>query len=200
MVTGSGGFGALGLEIIHPLDFYWPANKVRVMLEKRFWDKVSKKSTEECWLWTAGKSANGYGKFWISPDLGEISAHRKSYELAFGPIPRGKFICHKCDVRHCVNPDHLFAGSPLENQQDMIAKGRGKKAKGKDLPQSKLTEENILTIKNRLFMGENCRAIAKDFGVHRITIHDIKTGKHWAWVEHPITTPTIRPDAPFLYE
>ena len=72
--------------------------------EERFWEKVEK--TETCWLWTAAKYPGGYGVFGIHPKVMK-AAHRFSWELANGPIPEGLWVLHKCDVRHCVRPDHL---------------------------------------------------------------------------------------------
>ena len=74
-----------------------------------------------CWLWT-GPSSDGYGDFRIGGK--RILAHRLSYELHIGPIPDGMFVCHKCDVRCCINPAHLFAGTSGDNALDMYAKGR----------------------------------------------------------------------------
>lgn len=79
-----------------------------------------------CWLWVGSVDGDGYG--FISPYInGErirLRAHRASYEVFVGEIPDGMFVCHKCDVPGCVNPDHLFAGSALDNTRDMIQKGR----------------------------------------------------------------------------
>lgn len=75
-----------------------------------------------CWLWTSSLSKNGYGKF--SEGRRQISAHRFSYETFVGPIEGDKYILHRCDVRSCVNPDHLFVGTALDNTRDMISKGR----------------------------------------------------------------------------
>ncbi len=80
-------------------------------LTERFWAKVDK--SDDCWLWTAGKSANGYGKFKAGPK--QVSAHRYAYEQCIGPIPSGLQIDHLCRVRHCVNPVHLEPVTCREN-------------------------------------------------------------------------------------
>lgn len=71
-----------------------------------------------CWLWTGYLTPQGYGNFRGRP------AHRVSYEVYVGPIPGKLYVCHKCDVRACVNPDHLFVGDTSANARDMVAKGR----------------------------------------------------------------------------
>jgi hypothetical protein len=83
--------------------------------------------TKSCWLWTRGKTSDGYGTFRVNgkPEL----AHRFSYRTHNGMIPSGILVCHTCDETRCVNPDHLFLGTQNDNMKDMAAKGRGRKSK-----------------------------------------------------------------------
>lgn len=86
----------------------------------RFWLSVEK--TEGCWLWKGAKSSQGYGQFGIGPRM--VRPNRLAWELTYGEIPTGLLVCHHCDNKLCVRPDHLFLGTSSDNTQDMLAKGR----------------------------------------------------------------------------
>jgi hypothetical protein len=94
----------------------------RKSLEERFWEKVDKKGSEECWEWKAGISGSGYGTFWL--DGKSFRTNRVSYELFYGKIPPDMFICHHCDNPKCVNPTHLFLGTNSDNMMDAVKKGK----------------------------------------------------------------------------
>jgi hypothetical protein len=136
-------------------------------LEERFWAKVEK--TDECWLWIGNKDRLGYGSIRKNPDFIE-KAHRVSWELHFGPIPADRHICHHCDVRHCVRPDHLFLGNAKSNSEDACRKG--KRAQ-------KLTETQVREI--RITPGTQ-EGIALNFGVSRSMIALIRLRQRWQWL------------------
>jgi len=81
-----------------------------------------------CWIWM-GAISMGYGRITISSNGSKKvkGVHRVMWELTNGPIPKGIFVLHTCDIRHCINPNHLFLGTQLDNMQDMIKKGRKSK-------------------------------------------------------------------------
>ena len=82
--------------------------------EERYWEKVDK--TDNCWLWTASCDSSGYGKFWHEGKL--VLAHRFAYAWAYGGIPEGMQVDHRCHNRRCVRPDHLRLVTHAQNGQN----------------------------------------------------------------------------------
>lgn len=86
----------------------------------RFFENVNK--TNSCWIWIGSKTSDGYGTFGYARII--YYAHRFSYEFHNGKIPKGMFVCHKCDNPSCVNPEHLWVGTHSDNMKDASKKGR----------------------------------------------------------------------------
>jgi hypothetical protein len=146
-------------------------------LRERFESKYVPEPNTGCWLWIACTNSDGYGHIKVNGN--QVRAHRLSYELSNGDIPDGLGVLHKCDVRSCVNPEHLFIGTQQDNVTDMLKKGRANYPTENNHGRSKLTKENVYQIRKRLERGHTQYEIAKSFGVTRSNISYIKAFKTW---------------------
>lgn len=128
---------------------------------KRYWDNVPVLSDEECWEWQGSRTTAGYGAIYYKGKL--RYAHRLALEFKGEEIPDRYHACHKCDNPPCVNPNHLFVGSPKDNAQDKVSKGRH--TFGEKHPNAKLTNAEILKIRDMAENGVFFSDIAKIFNV-----------------------------------
>lgn len=159
----------------------------RLPVDERFDRSYSVEPNSGCWLWVAAVSSQkAGGRPKIVNSKKPVSAYRYSYERFVGPIPVGKIICHKCNVSICVNPDHLYAGTPKDNAQDAVRAGtnffvanqeavqsarrnflrkRGfkRQATGR---KSKLSECQWVEIERRIGAGEAGDALGREFGIN----------------------------------
>ena len=154
-------------------------------IQERFWAKVDRTTTPDgCWLWTASKTKGGYGQFNMPRNGGVhaiATAHRYSYTLAKGPIPPGMDVCHACDVRHCVNPAHLWVGTRGDNMRDCSSKGRVVVKRGETNKSAKLTAEQVIALRATYAAGGvSHKDLAIVYGVNKATICRILSGKKWA--------------------
>lgn len=150
-------------------------------LEERFWEKVDKKGPDDCWNWLAGKSGAGYGTFWAWGR--NRGAHRVAWRLTQGEIPDGLCICHHCDNPLCCNLNHLFLGTRADNNHDMIAKGRAASGADSNSGKRKLTEEEVLEIRQRYTNGDiTQRELAQDYPVGQSQICLVVNQKRWRYI------------------
>jgi hypothetical protein len=146
----------------------------------RFWAAVTPRGIEECWLWHGTINPNGYGTIYCLDRV--MGAHRVSWLIHAGEIPDGMFVLHRCDVPACVNPAHLFLGTPAENVADMIRKGRGADRHGISTGKIKLTPLGVQTIRWAVAHGKTHRVVAADFGISRSNVGLIVSRKAWEHV------------------
>jgi hypothetical protein len=129
-----------------------------------------------CWLWLGPLDAYGYGILKCKGD--KKKAHRESWRRNKGEILGDLHICHKCDNRCCVNPDHLFLGTNADNVADCIEKGRTNKGeKHRDV---KLTETQVSEIRASTLSQ---RKLAKIYGVFHTTISHIRCRRNWKHIK-----------------
>ncbi len=146
----------------------------------RFWSKVNKGNSDECWEWTAYKTRAGYGQFWFNST--RQYAHRVAWILAYGKISEGMDILHNCDNPACVNYlSHLFEGTHQDNMDDMNAKGRQLHLGqcGIKNGSAVLTEKQIIEIRELYLTEKNKSKIGRIYNVSHTTIFDIVNGLHW---------------------
>jgi hypothetical protein len=162
-------------------------------ISERFWSKVRVSRPDECWEWQAkSKHEFGYGLFRVGGRKGTLEyAHRISWKLCYGYIPKGLCVLHKCDNPLCINPSHLFLGTQLDNIKDTVSKNRTAKGnmngariyreqmpRGENSPVSKLTNAQTAEIRDKYVrFNISQRKLAKEYGVSSSTISLIVTHK-----------------------
>jgi hypothetical protein len=146
---------------------------------EQFLSQIAFEPNSGCWLWSGPTSEGRYGAF--NFDRKHIRAHRYAYEVFKGPIG-DKYVCHKCDVTWCVNPDHLFLGDQFDNMRDAQLKGRlGVKTGPR---KAQLSVSDVRQIKRSIQDREKSRDLAKRYGVSEQLISDIKHKRAWAHVDN----------------
>lgn len=137
-----------------------------------FWSKVDCEHPSGCWLWAAAiRQGTGYGHFQNQ------LAHRVAYELTLGPIPDGMWVLHTCDVKRCVNPEHLYVGTSADNTRDAVVRDRV--VFGEQVFGAKLAPNAVAEIRSRRATGETLSLLATHFGVTEATISHIALRKTW---------------------
>lgn len=140
---------------------------LRIPTEK-FHESYIPEALTGCWLWHGKMHTAGYGLF------AKHYAHRLSYALHYGEFDKRLFVCHKCDVKTCVNPDHLFLGTHTDNMRDGHKKKRF--PIGEKSHYAKLTPENVMEIRKS---DKSAIELAKKFSLNRNSIYDIRLRRSW---------------------
>ncbi len=144
-------------------------------LPDRFWSKVDQSNLDGCWAWTGSRSPKGYGQFMWTDRRPRRATHVACW-LTAGAIPDGMRVLHRCDNPSCCNPAHFFFGTPKDNTQDMVSKGRAKGAQGIAHRSARLTEDQVRAI--RAASGTQ-GDIAVHFGVTNSHVCNIRNRKKW---------------------
>lgn len=162
---------------------------VNIESVKRRLDKYSDRVESGCLEWHGYKDVYGYGILLVTGNGKKANkkAHRLSYELAVGPIPDGMLVCHSCDNRACIEPSHLFLGTPADNNADMMRKGRyrpgGKPHPGSKNGRAKLTESQVVAIRKLVSKyGISAAAIARSLNMSASAMQRAASGKAWTSV------------------
>ena len=147
----------------------------KMTLNERFDAKWMPEPNSGCWLWIAGMQG-AYGWFWNrSPEL----AHRVAWTFHRGDIPEGSHVLHRCDTPLCVNPDHLFLGTQVDNNRDREAKGRGRPLRGEKHGMAKLTEAQVREIRRS---DETNPVLARRLGLSREHTWRVRRGANWKYL------------------
>lgn len=134
-------------------------------------------SFADCWEWTGNKPDGRYGHF--SKGQKVVKAHRWIYEFTCSPIPESLLLRHKCDNPACVNPTHLEPGTPKQNIQDMLSRGRGFDRRGEKHPLARLCADDVRAIRLASAKGMSQRALATQYGVGSGQIGKIVRRENW---------------------
>ena len=165
------------MEIVDELSITKGKNQYSTSLEERFWSKVDKKGEDECWNWLGHIRDDGYG--WAAYK-GHILAHRLSWIINKGEIPEDKDVLHRCNNPTCVNPNHLYLGTQIENIKQRNDEGRTNRPIGERNPHAKLNWTDVDKIREKYATGKYTQqSLANEFGVSVGEISHIVKKRTW---------------------
>jgi len=152
-------------------------------IHERFWNKIE--YSADCWKWIGCIGTPGYGVLIVrAPKTRKrilLHAHRISWFLHHHRDPKEMYVLHRCDNPSCVNPEHLFLGTHLDNIADMVKKGRA--SRGADRPTAKLSEQDVLTIRDQYSKGDiTQKELGQQYNVEPTTIGQIVRRKTWTHI------------------
>jgi hypothetical protein len=156
-----------------------PVKKLSPTEIYRFFQKVARSDgPNACWPWKGKPSENGYGIFTFKGK--SYKAHRIAYYLEYAHIKTELMVLHKCDVRLCCNPAHLYQGHAKQNTQDAVRRGRHTRMYGEQNGKAKLTKSQVKAIRKRYRQGGvTQKSLARDYGVSETTIFYVCSGERW---------------------
>lgn len=149
--------------------------RTRTSIYDRLDDKFIVDEVTGCWVWVGAVASSGYGKIGAGGKWGKtISAHRVAWEKVHGEVPGKLQVLHRCDNKLCVNPQHLWVGTQVDNIQDCISKGR--------IKTTKLTKDQVVMIRSNYQKGVGTTEISRALNVHQTTIQRVVSRKTWGHI------------------
>lgn len=168
--------------MLYLIPLTWRHKSIKKLLlneQERFWKNVRNVGEPgRCWLWKGSTNSHGYGRMTFRRI--SYKAHRIAYFLANGQTNDELMVLHKCDVRLCCDPLHLYQGHAKQNTQDAVRRGRHTRLYGEKNGKAKLTERQVKSIRKRYRQGGiTQKALARDYGVSETTIFYVCSGERW---------------------